>query len=392
MKSLKADQFRHARGLVEGGLPFAALFLFIFLVSLSFSCRDTQTEKTGTKKPEARKEDNEKPRLASLEPHLAAARELDPDPVGKRLMETGNYEKAADYYQGLMSRKPDDITACIGQGQALCMMGKTREALSAYTECAHRHPESSPVYVARGLCKQMSGGNFKTPPERDFQKAISIDPSNSSAHNQLGLVYQAKGELQDAEDEFRMAIAYEPDFFVAYNNLAIVLISRGKYGEAISLLQKAISFKADLREMYLYTNLGIAFLKSGKTQRAEAAFLMETAINPQHLPAHLYLGNLYVLNGRYQDAIQEYKRVLLSKPENRQALINLGATYIMTEDHQNAIKILKKAARLYPDSALVHFHLARAYRKTGRNDNARKEMQKARDLGYSPKPDSPQRR
>jgi superkiller protein 3 len=260
--------------------------------------------------------------------------------------------------------------------------GKTEKALSVFADCIGDHPDYSPLFVARGLCKQISRGDFSAPPEEDFQQAIKIDPSNSSAHNQLGLVYQDRGDLVSAETEFRLALAYKPDFFVALNNLAAVLIRQGKYDEAIRLLQKAISLQPDLRGLYIYTNLGLAFLQSGRTRRAEAAFLMETAINPQHLPAHVYLGNLYALSGRYEEAVQEYQRVLLTDPRNREALINQGAAFVMAGRNNLAIERLEKAVRLYPESPLAHYHLAKAYQGAGQKELSEKEMQKARELGY----------
>ncbi len=357
----------------------AAFFVCLSFLLTFFSCEDKSAEKNGEGKV---KDQPQKPQLASADVEGSAARDYVPDPVGKRLMETGNYEKAAEYYRDLVNEKPDDMMPCIGLGRALCVMGRTGEALSVYTDCARDHPEASPVYVARGLCKQISKGNFVPPPEEDFKKAISIDPSNSSAHNQLGLIYQSRFDLESAETEFRTAIAYEPGFFVAYNNLATVLIEQGRYDEAITLLQKAVSLKPDLRGIYIYTNQGLAYLHSGRTRRAEAAFLMEIVINPQHLPAHIYLGNLYALSGRYGDAIQEYQRVILSDPQNREALINQGAVYLLAGKNHLAVNRLEKAVRLYPRSALAHYHLARAYRKTGQKSRAREQMHRAKELGY----------
>ncbi len=350
----------------------AGLLVLLIICAAVFSCQDRKAEKVK----------EERPPLASAGPGKAMVNAPAADPVGRRLMETGNYEKAVDYYRELMSQNPGDEMACIGLGRALCVTAKTEEALSVFADCIRDHSDFSPLFVARGLCKQISKGEFTPSPEEDFQQAIKIDPSNSSAHNQLGLIYQDRGDLESAETEFRLALAYKPDFFVALNNLAAVLIRQGKYDEAIRLLQRAIALQPDLRGLYIYTNLGLAFLQSGRARRAEAAFLMETSINPQHLPAHVYLGNLYVLSGRYEEAVQEYQRVLLTDPRNKEALINQGAAFVMAGRKNLAIERLEKAVRLYPESALAHYHLAKAYQGTGQKALAEKEIQKARELGY----------
>ena len=307
-----------------------------------------------------------------------------PDPVGYRLMQLKNYPAAAEHYRLVLARDPGNRQACMGLGSALWKMGKREEARNSFQSCLQRMPDQPDLYIARGLCEQQDGPDGYGPAEADFKKALALDPRNTSAHNQLGLIYQARGNHPDAIKEFRAAISGDPKFFAAYNNLAASLIATQQYREAISLIQQAIAMKPPLSGLYLYTNLGIAFLYAGKTDQAEAAFLMETALNPDHLDAHLNLGNIYALSRRYPQAIYEYQRALLAAPDYREALINLGAVYILTGNSQNALQYLQRAATLYPDAPLAHHYLALACQTLGDAQCARGEEQKAKALGYRP--------
>jgi len=54
-----------------------------------------------------------------------------------------------------------------------------------------------------------------------YQKAIELDPEYQVAYNDLGVIYEAKGELSRAETNYLKAIKVDPVFLSAYTNLAI---------------------------------------------------------------------------------------------------------------------------------------------------------------------------
>jgi len=55
---------------------------------------------------------------------------------------------------------------------------------------------------------------------RCYKQAITIDPNNAPAHNNLGSIYGILGMLDDAIVEYQKAIAIDPDYTLAHNNLA----------------------------------------------------------------------------------------------------------------------------------------------------------------------------
>lgn len=307
-----------------------------------------------------------------------------PDVVGRRLVELGNYQEAADYFRQVLVREPDNVEACVSLGTALCKLDRAAPAMKAFGDCLERMPGNTSLLIARGLCEQNSGARLIGLAEADYKRALLLSPENASAHNQLGIIYQARGDHHAAMPEFQAAIDSEPGFSVAYNNLGASLIALGRYEEAIAIIQKSIAASPDLKGITLYTNLGIALLYAGKIPRAEAAFLLEASINPDHIEAHLNLGNLYTLSNRNDEAKYEYLRVLMSDPDNKNALINLGAVYATSGEAAKAKKHLEKATALYPDSALAHHYLGVAYKKSGNNTRAWEMESKAKELGYKP--------
>lgn len=66
-----------------------------------------------------------------------------------------------------------------------------------------------------------------------YKKAIALDPSYATPHNDLGIVYEMKGYLDKALAEYKSAIRINPDFAEAHMNLALLYESMNKIEQAI---------------------------------------------------------------------------------------------------------------------------------------------------------------
>jgi uncharacterized membrane protein len=75
-----------------------------------------------------------------------------------------------------------------------------------------------------------------------FERALTIDSDNASAHLNLGLLF-ADSRWQEAVSHLRAALRLKPDDVAAMNNLATILVRQGEHAEAIRLLQEAIRLK-----------------------------------------------------------------------------------------------------------------------------------------------------
>ena len=307
----------------------------------------------------------------------------------QELAAQGRIEEATKLYRETLKRDPNDVAACSELATILCNSGQAVDGTAMAADCIRRRPRAPDLFVARGVCNQTRGPDGFADAATDYRQAIALAPGNAGAHNQLGGILQAQGNQEQAITEFQAAMDLDPTMLIAWNNKAASLIALGRQREAIALLQTAISRSDNLKGRYFYTNLGIAFMQVGMPGQAEAAFLMETAINPEHLPAHLNLGNLYVLRSRFPEAIYEYNYILSSDPKNRDALINLGAALVLSGNPAEGRQYLTQAVALYPDSPLAHHYLGQADAALGEPDKAAAEKKRALELGYRPSPAAP---
>jgi len=104
---------------------------------------------------------------------------------------------------------------------------------------------------------------------------ILHDPLTASEHNDLGVAYEAKGELALAAGEYRHALRLDSRLARARVNLGNVEAARGRWRSAESCYRRALADSStDLDAM---NNLAVALLKQGR-RLGEARALAERAV------------------------------------------------------------------------------------------------------------------
>jgi tetratricopeptide (TPR) repeat protein len=324
--------------------------------------------------------------LASACPGRDKARKeaLEKVKLGETLLKVENFEQAEQYFRQAIDLEDGLVDAHRGLGIALCRSGRVEQGIKALERALELEPDDSKSLMARGICQEHQAEAGLAKAIASYTEAIELDPENPMLHNQLGVAFQKTGEHRKAVDQFQKALEIDPRLFVAYNNLGTSLVMLGEYDQAISLYQEGIKRHPDLTGLYFYTNLGIAFLYKNNLERAESAFLMETAINPEHLQAHLNLGNIYTVKGDYQKAVTEYSRVLALEPDSHSALINLAIVYLVMKKPGQAKKHLEHVLEVNPEDGPGHYYLGKAHSLLGNKEMARKEYERAISLGFSP--------
>lgn len=67
-----------------------------------------------------------------------------------------------------------------------------------------------------------------------YQKAAALDPLYPAPHNDLGVVLEEEGRLEDAQHAYERALALDPQFAEAHSNLALLAERRGDKEQAVS--------------------------------------------------------------------------------------------------------------------------------------------------------------
>ncbi|MGB3495812.1 MAG: tetratricopeptide repeat protein, partial [Elainellaceae cyanobacterium] len=69
---------------------------------------------------------------------------------------------------------------------------------------------------------------------------LSIDPTFTTGHYNLGMALKAQGKLLEAIAHYNEAIRLQPDYAEAHQNLGVVYLKLGKLPEGLGAFARAI--------------------------------------------------------------------------------------------------------------------------------------------------------
>lgn len=157
---------------------------------------------------------------------------------------------------------------------------------------------------------------------RHYRAAISLDPRQPAAFNNLGLVLAARGQSKEAEELFNAALALAPDIAEVHANLGDVLRRRNAWDLAVEQFEAATRLKTDWPEAW--NNLGVCLRPLDRQNEAAAAFERATALRPAFAEAHYNLGNALMASGQRETAARHFQRALDVDPRHAEAAYSLG--------------------------------------------------------------------
>ncbi|ODS39760.1 MAG: hypothetical protein A7315_10465 [Candidatus Altiarchaeales archaeon WOR_SM1_79] len=181
--------------------------------------------------------------------------------------------------------------------------------------------------------------------EKEYRKAIEIDPELALAHTRLGGLLYNLERYGEAEKEYRKAIEIDPEDTWAHGSLGWLLYNLERYGEAEKEYRKAIEIDPD--DTWAHGSLGFLLEKLERYEGAEEEFRKAIEINPELALAHTSLGFLLEKLERYGEAEKEYREVIRINPEEANAHYNLGLLFSETGRSKEAKKEFEIALKLY---------------------------------------------
>jgi arylsulfatase A-like enzyme/tetratricopeptide (TPR) repeat protein len=137
--------------------------------------------------------------------------------------------------------------------------GKSREALAVLEPLAgSRNPD---VLNALGIARATAG---RVPEAlKAFESALSADPGNAIAYQNIGLTYVQHDRPADAIAAFQKAFAINERLPRAWNGLGAALERLGRHKEALDCWMRAIAL--DPQQFDAMLNLGVVALEQGET-------------------------------------------------------------------------------------------------------------------------------
>jgi len=174
------------------------------------------------------------------------------------------------------------------------------------------------------------------------QEALKLDDSLSEVHVGLGWQRVLEHDWIEAEKQFRRAIELDPNNAGAYVGLAGYCLSPlGRLDEAISEMKKAIQL--DPRSVWTNFNAGEIYLYAGDYNESVRHLKLALDIDPEHWPSHWYLAKTYLQKQMFEKARTEF---YLTDPDNCPACPPEGGrnhpyVYAALGERERALELLE---------------------------------------------------
>jgi tetratricopeptide (TPR) repeat protein len=175
-------------------------------------------------------------------------------------------------------------------------------------------------------------------------ETLKKNPASWIAHNNLGIILDKQGKIEEASAHYSEALRIKPDYAETHNNLGAALIRQGKIEQALGHYYKALQIKPDYAEAH--NNLGAALIRQGKIKQALSHYYKALQIKPRSAKAHNNLAVLLAKAGRLDEAISHYLEALEIKPDFAEAHYNLGLAYSSKGQYDLAFKEMRIGNRL----------------------------------------------
>lgn len=191
--------------------------------------------------------------------------------------------------------------------------------------------------------------------EVEFKTACELDPLYADAFNNLGLIYKYKGQFALAISTLEKAAKLKPKWAAPYSHLGAVYLASGDLDKAVKVLTKATDLDKKFADAYY--NLGIVYLEKAKKgdqtknwQSAVKALQQATTIDTRLFHAHLDLADTYQKLGQLEQAILRYRLAIETNPSDPEPWRHLGDLYEQTGDAAKAKECREKVKILEPKS------------------------------------------
>jgi DNA-binding winged helix-turn-helix (wHTH) protein/tetratricopeptide (TPR) repeat protein len=188
------------------------------------------------------------------------------------------------------------------------------KAVDFFTQAIVHDPNYAPAYVGLADCYNLMREYTMMPASEAYpralaaaQKAVELDDQSSEAHASLAFVlFYGTWKVADAEREFRRAIDLNPNNAIAHHWYATYLFTVGRHSESLQEIERAQSL--DPASKSILADKGDLLWASGRQDEGAALLKQLETSEPDFVSPHRYLKGIYFASGDYALYLEEWKK------------------------------------------------------------------------------------
>jgi serine/threonine protein kinase/tetratricopeptide (TPR) repeat protein len=244
-------------------------------------------------------------------------------------------EKARDYFNQAIAKDPAYPQAYVGLADYWAVV-----------------PDYAPVSASESTPKVKAAA----------LKALALDDKLPAAHLALAAAVWDNWEWANAEREFQRALELDPKFANAHHWYGLYLSWLGRHQEAITHLQRAVEL--DPLNLKFNDNLGQGFENARQYERAIEQLNKTIEMDPNYQGTYSDLSNTYRNMGKYDLWLANWKKAAaLANDRDDSALAEQTAGVYAERGYQAAVRRLidlrkELSARRYVDPTAIAYDYA----------------------------------
>lgn len=257
---------------------------------------------------------------------------------------------------------------------------KTTEQVAKQTKNIQRQTQLSPEQQRKFDYFFIEANRFKLNGDMEraakmLRECLLIDPQSAASYFELGKLYLASQDLNNALKYIKIAADYnwENEWYRYY--LAGIYEQNKDFDNAI-LQYQILARKFPDKLEYKY-HLAVLYTQQKQFEQAIAVYDDIEKQNGISEPISLEKHNLYMENNDLKGSIKEIEKLKDEYPNQARYHVLLGDAYIDGQEFKKALKEYKKAIAINPEYGQVHMSLAGYYDLLDKPDKSQQELVKA---------------
>ena len=250
-----------------------------------------------------------------------------------------------------------------------------RRSIAFYEEAIRQQPHYAMAYAGIADSYVMLACRGMVPAKETFRKgktaarnALELDPDLAEAHGSLAHVRLHDWDWAGLERDFQRAIELNPAESIVYYWFGEFLMSRGRPDEAIAITRKA--FEADPLSPVIGASLGMILYLARKYEEAAAVLARVQEISPEHFLPHMRLALVRIQQGRHGGAIDEIEAAVQLANRSTETLAALAMTKAAAGRTEAALEIAAELEAHQNEHYVLPYNFAKIYAVLGDAEKA----------------------